>query len=328
MDPVETREFAYFVAVAEELNFTRAAERLGIAQPPLSRAIRQLERRLGVTLVERTSRRVALTPAGEVLLREAGKVLEAVSAATARTRRAGGPGRRLVLAMKPGGDGGLLPAILKAYETDPDALPAEIVSGVGERAALLRDGRADVAFLHTVHDLSGFDTEELLVEDQVAVLPADHPLARRGSLRTADLAGETLPRWPGKVGDDATGPEVRDVAELMQLIVLGRVVAVVPESARRLMRRDLVCVPVADAAPATLVLAWPERSTSRALAAFVRAATDVAARVRDDRAAAGSGANAGVHAGQGREAARQGADLSVRMGAERPAGVRSRSARP
>ncbi|GAA4634716.1 LysR family transcriptional regulator [Actinoallomurus vinaceus] len=280
MDPVETRELAYFVAVAEELNFTRAAERLGIAQPPLSRAIRRLERRLGVTLLERTSRRVALTPAGEVLLGDARKALDTVAAATRRARRAGRPDPRLVLAMKPGGDGGLLPDILKAYEADPDALPVEIVSSVGERAALVRDGRADVALLHTVHDLSGFDTEELLVEDQAAVLPADHPLAHRASLRRADLEGETLPRWPGKVDDDATGPEVRDVAELMQLIALGRVAAVVPESARRLMRGDLACVPLVDAPPATLVLAWPEGSTSRALAAFVRAAADVAARVR------------------------------------------------
>src|SRR3954452_12395935 len=112
MDEVETRELAYFVPVAEELSFVRAARRLGIAQPPLSRAIKQLERRLGVRLLERDSRGVSLTEAGRVLLREGTAVLTATAAAVRRTRRAGRPDPRLVLAMKPGGDADLLPEIL------------------------------------------------------------------------------------------------------------------------------------------------------------------------------------------------------------------------
>ncbi|MGA9832118.1 MAG: LysR family transcriptional regulator, partial [Trebonia sp.] len=115
MDRIETRELAYFVAVADELHFGRAAARLGIAQPALSKTVRQLERRLGVTLFERTSRAVALTEAGRVLSREARVALEAVSAAALRTQRAGTSDPRLILAMKPGGDAGLLPAILAAY---------------------------------------------------------------------------------------------------------------------------------------------------------------------------------------------------------------------
>ncbi|MGH3375334.1 MAG: LysR family transcriptional regulator, partial [Actinoallomurus sp.] len=89
MDPVETRELTYFVTVAEELSFTRAAERLQIAQPPLSRAIQRLERRMGVRLLERTSRSVTLTPAGEVLLREGRRALDATAAAVRRAQRAG-----------------------------------------------------------------------------------------------------------------------------------------------------------------------------------------------------------------------------------------------
>jgi DNA-binding transcriptional LysR family regulator len=180
MDEVEIRELRYFVALAEELHFGRAAQRLGIAQPPLSRAIRQLERRLGVTLVERTSRAARLTAAGEVLLHDGRAALDAVTAAARRAQRAGADIPRLILAMKPAGDGGLLPQILAEYESQPDALLVEIAFSIGERAAMLRDGRADAALLHSPqNDLTGLDTEELLTERQVVVLPQHHPLAHR-----------------------------------------------------------------------------------------------------------------------------------------------------
>jgi DNA-binding transcriptional LysR family regulator len=269
MDRVGTRELAYFVAVAEELHFGRAAARLGMAQPPLSRAIRQLEQRLGVELLIRNSRGVRLTEAGEVLLHEGRKALDAVEAAVRRAQRAGQVERRLVVVMKPGGDAGLLGEILEAYQGE---LPVDVeICGIGEQAEWLRDGRADVALLHAPYDdMSGFDTEELLTQRAVAVLPRKHRLARRRSLYLADLADEILPRWPGMTGD---GPEVRDSAQLMELIVLGRLVAVLPESVRHNLRSELVAIPVLDGQLTHVVLAWPERSRSRAVAAFVRAAT-------------------------------------------------------
>lgn len=277
MDVVETRELAYFLAVARELHFGRAAESLGIAQPPLSRAISRLERRLGVTLLERTSRRVVLTPAGETLLAEGGAALDAVAAAVRRTRRAGGAGPRLVLAMKPGGDGGgLLPAILAAYEREPDAVPVEMLLGYGADRAL-REGRADAALLYTPRqDVTGLATEELLKEPQVAVLPRNHRLAGRAEVAMADLDGEVRPRAPYGPGREE-GLRVSDGGQLMQLIALGRAVAILPASMRGLLREDLTAVPVRDADPTTLVLAWPEASRSRALAAFVRTTAAVAA---------------------------------------------------
>jgi DNA-binding transcriptional LysR family regulator len=279
MDEVETRELRYFVALAEELHFGRAAERLGIAQPPLSRAIRQLERRLGVTLVERTSRSTRLTPAGQVLLHEGRLALQAVAAATRRAQRAGQAEPRLILAVKPSGDTGLLPGILAAYEAEPEAIGVEIVFSVGERADMLRDGRADVALLHRPHnDATGLDTEDLITERQVVVLPRQHRLARQTAVALADLAGEPTPRWPGDTSSTATGPVVRDIGQLMQLITLGRLIAVMPESARARLPAELVCRPVLDAPPVTTVVAWHPASTSRQVAAFVRAAATVTRR--------------------------------------------------
>ena len=274
---VETRELRYFVAVAELLHFGRAADRLGIAQPPLSRAIRQLEHRLGVTLFERSSRAVTLTPAGQVLLREARVALDAVAAAERRTLRAAEPG--IVLVTKAGASTELLAKLLDAYAAEPGAVPVEVMlCGPGQQETLLRDGRADVGLLHRPFDVTtGLDVEELNRETQVLVLPAGHPLSLRDAVAHDDvaiLAGLPLPRWPDADGaaDDGPGPVVRDHTQLLQLIALGRACAVLPESVLHQLGENLVSVPVPDAPVVTTVIAWPPHSRSRPVADLVRTA--------------------------------------------------------
>ncbi|GLW69528.1 LysR family transcriptional regulator [Kitasatospora phosalacinea] len=275
---METRELRYFVAVAEELHFGRAAQRLGMAQPPLSRAIARLERRLGTALLERDSHGVALTGPGRVLLREGRAALEAVAAAEARTRRAGQPG--LVLAAKAGASADLLAGLLAAYGAEPGAVPVEVqLCQYGEQGQLLRRGEADVALLHLPFDsTAGLDTEELHTEGQVALLPAAHPLAARRELRLAELADLPdlpAPRYPRPDGShpDGPGPAIRDHTQLHQLIALGRTCAVLPESCRAQLGPGVTPVPVPDAPQVTTVLAWPPDSRSRPLAALLRAAT-------------------------------------------------------
>lgn len=285
MDTLETRELRYFVAVAEELHFGRAAERLGMAQPPLSRAIQQLERRLGVTLLHRNRRGVSLTGAGEVLLHEGRAALAATTAAARRTRRAGGadgPGgsrNRLVLAVKAGASHELLHKLLDAYAAEPDAAEVDVLpSGTCEQEEMLRDGRADAALMHKpFNSLAGFDSEELATEGQIAVLPAGHPLAARRGLTLAevgDIPGLPLARWARHgVHPPGPGPEIHDLTQLAQLIALGRTAAVFPDSARAWLWAEHAAVPLTDAPPVVTHIAWPAHSRSVALAGLIRTAT-------------------------------------------------------
>ncbi|TMR98177.1 LysR substrate-binding domain-containing protein [Nonomuraea basaltis] len=154
---------------------------------------------------------------------------------------------------------------------------------MAERARLVRDWTADVAFLHTPYeDLTGFDSEPLRVEGSVAIMPSGHRLAGRDVVRMAELEVGPTPCWPRR------HPDVNDPATLMQLVALGRLIVVAPESVKGHLRRDLACVPVVDAVLTTVVLAWPKQTRSRALAAFVRTAATVAGTLAPEQVPAGS----------------------------------------
>ncbi|NGY61778.1 LysR family transcriptional regulator [Lentzea sp. NEAU-D13] len=274
---METRELRYFVAVAEELHFGRAADRLDIAQPPLSRTIAQLEQRLGVALLTRTSRKVSLTEAGAVLLAEGRAILGAIAAAERRTRTVDRPS--LVLAAKAGGSGELLAKLLDAYAAEPGAVAVDLLLCEAHTWQPLLDGRADVAILHEPYDsTAGLDVEALHVESQFAILPTSHPLAGAGQLRMADVVDlPELARWPEPDGTypDGTRVEVHNLTQLFQMIALGRAIAVMPEVVRPGLPEGLVAVPLVDASKVTTVIAWPPHSRSRAVAGLVRVATGV-----------------------------------------------------
>ncbi|MEU1202723.1 LysR family transcriptional regulator [Streptomyces sp. NPDC005813] len=281
---MESRPLRYFVAVAEELNFTRAAERLGISPPPLSRAIRQLEAEMGVALLERTTHNVALTPAGAVLLAEARIALDALQAAERRAQRAAAPEPKLILAVKADGDAGLLEPILACFASQPVAVPVAVrLCGWLEQPRLLRQGEADVALVHEPFDRTGLDSETLICEARVVALAADHPLAARDCLALADLGlrPEDVPRSVEK--NRSLG---RDLAQLLTLVALGGPTPVLPASvAARYPRPGVVYRPVSDAPPSVLAIAWPQQSRSTATAALIRTAATVADTARGRHAA-------------------------------------------
>lgn len=286
MDDLEVRQLRYFVAVAEELHFGRAATRLGMAQPPLSRAIRALERQLGVELFQRTTRQVELTAAGDVLLRDARTALEAVTAAARRARQAGSASPRLRVALKADIDGGLLPQILDAYGTERAALPTELLlGGFGEQPQALRDGLADVALVQRPFDDRGLDSEPILTEPVLLAVAAADPLAARPRLRLADLADRKLPDGsPARDGrplEPQSGSGTRqasNLSEIFSLVETGNLVFFASASvARRYPRPEIAYRPVEDLPDATLTVAWPQDARSPAVAAFVRAAVAAAA---------------------------------------------------
>ncbi|MFC6156474.1 LysR family transcriptional regulator [Kribbella sp. NPDC058693] len=283
MPEPEIRELRYFRAVAEDLNITRAAERLGIAQPPLSRAMRQLEHRLGVDLFDRSGTRLELTSAGETLLKESGPVLDALDSAVRRTQRAGAVTGGLVVTAKPGVATELLHRIVAELR---DELPGVqvVVSGFGEQADMVRNGRADVALVSRPFDDHGLELEELYTEPRVAALPAGHELAEREVLRAEDLAGIPAPRWSranvaernywsARPDDPVDGPIVQDSSQLLEVVAFGQAVALVPQSmSERNIRPDVVYRPVTDVEVYRMYVVWPAGSRSQQLARFVEAA--------------------------------------------------------
>ncbi|MEV6866860.1 LysR family transcriptional regulator [Streptosporangium subroseum] len=263
MDRLETRELVYFVAVAEELHFSRAAERLGIAQPPLSRAVSRLERRMEVRLLERTSRHVELTAAGSVFLDECRRLLQGLDAAVHRTQRAVRPSR-LVLAVRPGTGSGLFAQVLRSH----DGAEPELVF-TNDGAGALRDGTADVALLCTdSDDLTDLQTAEVAESYAVALLPRDHRLARRAVVTIAELRRE--PAY-----QEQCPPMGLD--EILDRVALGRLVTVVGSAAADCLTREVVAVPVTDLPPTTLALGWLSQTSRPEIVSFARTVQRIAA---------------------------------------------------
>jgi DNA-binding transcriptional LysR family regulator len=263
MDQLESRELVYFVAVAEELHFSRAAERLGIAQPPLSRAVSRLERRMGVRLLERTSRHVELTSAGLVFLDECRRLLRGLDTAVQRTQQAGAPSR-FVLAVRPGTGSGLLAQALRSH----DGAEPELVF-TNDGAGALRDGTAGVALLcmHS-NDLTDLQITEVAEEYSVALLPCDHRLARRAAVTTAQLRQEPAYR-------EQCPPMGLD--EILDRVALGRLVTVIGSGAADRLAPEVIAVPVADLPATTLALGWLPQASRPEIVSFARRVQRIAA---------------------------------------------------
>jgi DNA-binding transcriptional LysR family regulator len=288
---VELRQLRYFVAVAEELHFRRAAERLHMSQPPLSQAVRQLENDIGAELFLRNRRRVELTPAGAVFLDEARAILRAVDRAADLARRtASGEVGRLSVGFVGSAMYGTLPEVLRAFRAEHpgvDLRLRELTSP--EQLDALRRGVIDVGVLRLTRDVEEFDRETLAHERVVVALPVGHPLARRTRVRLSHLADEDLVllsrrEAPGLRDSIAlavaeaggTGHVVQEVAEMQTLIGLvaaGLGISFVPESVAAAGRHDVTFLELEGEVPTVeLTLVWQRGQRSALLDAFLETA--------------------------------------------------------
>ena len=281
----------YFVAVAEELHFGRAAARLHIAQPSLSHEIRRLEQQLGVTLLNRTSRRVELTPAGHALLSEGRRLLAHAQRAIRITRAAGS--EQLVVAFYGSAASALLPDVLRAFTEQHPSVEVSLRELLLDRVEDILGGEVDVAFTRLQPGQTDAEIEVIARERRVIALPTTHPLATRDSLRFADLRDESFitnpavrdpgppTRWlaeqqrhelPGRVAAKAAS-----VQEILTLVASGRGVCLVPAPvARHYPRADVSYVDVTDAEPALVSLAWDSQSRRPVVDSFIRIVREVA----------------------------------------------------
>jgi DNA-binding transcriptional LysR family regulator len=273
---MELRHLRYFVAVAEERHFGRAAERLHIAQPPLSQQIRRLEAELGAPLLHRTTRRVELAPAGEVLLARAREILAAVDAATEDARRAArGEFGRLAIGFTGSATYALLPALAAALR---DALPGVVLELRGElltpaQVSGLLDGTLDLGLLRPPVREHSLEIEILRREHLVAVLPKAHRLAAAAAVPLEQLEDEPFVMYPShfrSVLHDAVEDtcaahgfrprvalEVSETATLVSFVAAGLGVSLVPDSVRHMTVEGAVYRPLArEAAEVELAVAW------------------------------------------------------------------------
>jgi DNA-binding transcriptional LysR family regulator len=291
---IELRHLRYFVAIAEEGSVTRAAERLGIAQPPLSQQLRALEEEVGAPLLVRSFRGVHVTEAGQILLDGARKILNQVEETLAATRRAG-RGERGYLKVGytssaafnicvPGAIGSFrrgFPDIVLAME---EACTAELIES-------LRSKKVDVAFVRApLHDIEGLVVESLIEEDMVAAVPAHHRLAKTGKrhgLLLADLADETVllyrrPPGPGLYDtilaayrgaglNPRLGQETPRMVGALNLVASGLGISLVPKSMQRVDSGAVAYLPLKGTPRLTapIHLAYREEDATAAALSFI-----------------------------------------------------------
>jgi len=271
-----------FQVVAEELHFGRAAERLHLAQPAVSRHIKVLEAELGISLFERTSRQVALTGPGRIFLKDIAHVLADADTAILNARRSSRGERTLIVGFMAGTSAAA--AVRETSRSRPDATIEIHQLDWTNQAASLRDGTVDVAIVRLPIDATALRIQKLYTEQRGALLPADHRLAGKDHIGLSDVADEPVIRHRhGGIWDDywtisprpdgttpTTGATVVTVAEKLEIVASGTAITFLPESAAAAYHRhDVAWVPIDDIEPSVVAVAWPTRRKPRLVADFI-----------------------------------------------------------
>jgi LysR family hca operon transcriptional activator len=289
---VELRHLRYFIAVAEELNFTRAAARLRTAQPSLSQQIRQLEKSVGAQLLDRSRHHVTLTNAGRIFLRQARDILGRVEHARRLAQQAAdGRAGDMSVGTFPSADIRILPVLRSLIAANLPDLRLILHSRYAvDPIAGLKSGELDVAFMRGPLETEGLEGTELLREGLVIVLPAHHPLARRRRIPVSsldDLPCITLERSLAPTLHDTAAALYRqagirmhavssadNVLGHLQMVQEGMGFALLPDSIGALLPPGVTFRPLdCDPQPSMpVVIAWKSGNSSRLVREFVQLA--------------------------------------------------------
>ena len=288
---MDLRHLRYFIAVTEELHFTRAARRLHIAQPPMSRQIRELEQELGVTLFNRTRRQVELTDAGQVFLVKARQVLRAAESAVLETQRAErGETGKLAVGFFEQTAYTMLPPILRAFNQRFPEVDVQLRwFPVIDQVEALEQGEVDIAFVRPVVDLSAVSKRLLLTEAFVVAVPASHPFAARDTVAIEECANERIinyaqhlaPAYHAAImracalaGFVPVRPlDVGQVYTALGLVSAGVGIALAPASVQRVRFDGLLYKPLRGRPLESVTyLAWLQPAPTVLLKAFVETA--------------------------------------------------------
>ncbi|MFD9725062.1 LysR family transcriptional regulator [Streptomyces sp. NPDC059072] len=278
---MELRTLRYFVAVAEELHFGRAATRLHMSQPPLSRAVKQLEAEVGALLFTRSPTGVTLTPVGTVLLDEARALLDHADRVRARVSAAAGAATLTIGILGDGTDPGVS-RLAAAYRRSHPGIDIRIRdTDLTDPTCGLRAGLVDVALSRAPFDETALTVRVLRADPVGVVLRADDPLAIREGLRLAELNDRrwfqfpqgTDPVWQSywNGGRPREGPVVRAVQECLQAVLWNGTVGLAPLGHD--LPAELAVVPLIDMPPSRVVAAWNAGDTNPLVRAFVETAT-------------------------------------------------------
>ncbi|GAB3264341.1 LysR family transcriptional regulator [Arthrobacter pigmenti] len=290
---LDLRVLQYFVAIAEELHFGRAAARLHIAQPSLSVQVRKLEHTLGTPLLVRSSRNVTLTPAGEVMLEQARELLRAAERAVLLTQAASGVRGTLIVGFQANAAAELTPQILTAFRERYPELHIEMRSfDFSDPSAGLADGSADVAFVRPpLPGASWLRMATLFVEPRVLVVPSSSRFAGLDQVSIEQVADEPFvarkapDEWrdfwlaqDARAGSPLRlGAEVATVDECFESILGERGIAFTQASTQRFYDRPgLSFIPVKDVQPSTVSVAWRKDINDVLVREFVETARIVA----------------------------------------------------
>lgn len=290
---MEIRQLRYFAVLAEELNFTRAAARLHISQPPLSLQIAQLERELEVKLFDRNNRRVTLTEAGDAFLNDVRALLASLKDATVRVRAVDqGLAGRIEVGLSGSHFMGPVPALIARYKGSHPQVSV-LLNEMNPAAQLdaLRGHRIDVSISRTAVDDEELQSMPLWPDPVVAVLPKGHPLSARKRLELGDLAGEafvmlrqdtsafarTLAETCARAGLPLSAAQtVAEVPAQLALVAAGLGVALVPRSTcRHATDRLAICALPAGIARAMVYAVTRRQGRRRALDAFLQTAAQM-----------------------------------------------------